>query len=79
VERAWELGIESEGEPVPAADRERIFKPYCRGNGERRARGSGLGLSICREIVERHGGEIGVVPLAAGNRFQFTLPAEPHE
>jgi len=79
VERAWELGVESEGEPVPAADRERIFEPYCRGNGERRARGSGLGLTICREIVERHGGEIGVVPLAAGNRFQFTLPAEPHE
>jgi signal transduction histidine kinase len=79
VAHAWQLGVESVGEPIPAADCERIFQPYCRGNGERRARGSGLGLSICREIVERHGGEIGVVPVAGGNRFQFTLPAEPRE
>jgi signal transduction histidine kinase len=77
--RAWQIGVESEGEPIPAADRERIFQPYRRGNGERRARGSGLGLAICHEIVERHGGELGVVPVARGNRFQFTLPAEPRE
>jgi signal transduction histidine kinase len=79
VTHGWQLGVESKGEPVPPADRERIFKPYCRGNGERRARGSGLGLSICREIVERHGGKLGVVPVEGGNRFQFTLPAEPPE
>ena len=77
--RAWQLGVESEGEPIPDADRERIFQPYRRGTGERRARGSGLGLSICREIVERHGGELGVMPVEGGNRFQFTLPAEPRE
>src|SRR3954447_24279869 len=77
--RAWQLGVESEGEAIPGADRERIFQPYRRGSGERRARGSGLGLAICHEIVERHGGELGVVPVTAGNRFQFTLPAEPPE
>jgi signal transduction histidine kinase len=79
VARAWRLSVESEGEPIPAADRGRIFEPYRRGNGERRARGSGLGLAICREIVERHGGELGVVPVEGGNRFQFTLPADPCE
>lgn len=79
VARAWQFGVESEGEPIPTADRERIFQPYRRGSGERRARGSGLGLSICREIVERHGGELGVVPVEGGNRFEFTLPAEPRE
>jgi signal transduction histidine kinase len=77
--RVWQVGVESEGEPIPAADRERIFQPYRRGTGERRARGSGLGLTICHEIVERHGGRLGVVPLAGGNRFQFTLPADTHE
>jgi signal transduction histidine kinase len=72
---AWRLAVESEGEPVPAEDRERIFQPYRRGSGERRARGSGLGLSICRDIVVRHGGEIGVAPGdGGGNRFFFTLP-----
>jgi signal transduction histidine kinase len=77
----WRVRIESEGEPIPPKDRERIFCPRVRGRGERRARGCGLGLTICREIVERHGGQIGVAPAegATGNCFAFTLPAEPRE
>ncbi|HEX2412747.1 MAG TPA: ATP-binding protein, partial [Solirubrobacteraceae bacterium] len=60
----------------PPEDRTRIFEPYQRVQGERRIRGAGLGLTICRRIVERHGGHIGVVPAAGGgNRFYFTLPA----
>jgi signal transduction histidine kinase len=75
ADRGWRIGIESDGEVIPAGDRERIFEPYRRGRGERRVRGSGLGLAICREIVGRHGGEVGVRPGAAGgNRFHFTLP-----
>jgi len=70
--------VESEGPAIPAADRERIFARYQRGRGERRARGAGLGLTICRHIVERHGGEIGVTAEASGvNSFYFTLPASP--
>ena len=45
-------------QPIPLQDRRRIFEPYQRGRGERRVRGGGLGLSICREIVERHGGQL---------------------
>lgn len=71
----WRLAVESEGPTIPPEDRRRIFEPYQRGRGERRARGAGLGLTICRRIVERHGGQIGVMPGAAGgNRFYFTLP-----
>lgn len=74
--RFWTVSIDSEGPTIPEADRERIFNPYQRGTGERRARGAGLGLAICRRIVERHGGTIGVVPApGGGNRFFFTLPA----
>ena len=62
--------------PFPATDRERIFRPYERGRDERRVRGGGLGLAICRQIVERHGGHIGVAPTEDGdNDFMFTLPA----
>jgi signal transduction histidine kinase len=72
----WRFHVDSEGPPIPAEDRERIFQPYHRGRGERRARGAGLGLAICRRIAERHGGTIGVtaVPGGDGNRFYFTLP-----
>jgi signal transduction histidine kinase len=74
--RIWHLSVESEGPTIPPEERERIFDPYQRGRGERRARGAGLGLAICRRIVERHGGHIGVTPgSTGGNRFFFTLPA----
>ena len=72
----WLFWVDSEGPTIPDEDRERIFQPYERGKGERRARGAGLGLAICRRIVERHGGAIGVIPAPnGGNRFYFTLPA----
>lgn len=71
--RYW---VDSEGPPIPAEDRERIFNSFQRGRDERRAHGAGLGLSICHRIVTRHGGEIGVMPAGDdGNRFYFTLPS----
>lgn len=74
---AWRISVASEGPPIPADDRERIFRPYERGRDERRARGAGLGLAICRRTVARHGGIIGVTPIPGrGNRFFFTLPAD---
>ena len=73
--RYWRIVVESDGPPISEGDCERIFAPYRRGQHERRIRGAGLGLAICRRIVERHGGRIGVFPLADGNRFWFTLPA----
>jgi signal transduction histidine kinase len=71
----WRLEVDSDGPPISEGDCERIFAPYRRGAHERRIRGAGLGLAICRRIVERHGGQIGVQPLEDGNRFWFTLPA----
>jgi signal transduction histidine kinase len=72
----WRISVTSQGPTIAAEDRERIFEPYQRGRGERRSRGTGLGLTICRRIVERHGGKIGVAPApGGGNRFHFTLPA----
>lgn len=72
----WRVLVESDGPPIPYEDRERIFEPFHRARTERRERGAGLGLTICRRIVERHGGTIGVVPAnGSGNRFFFTLPS----
>ncbi|MFB8798334.1 MAG: hybrid sensor histidine kinase/response regulator [Microcoleus sp.] len=53
----------------------RLFEPYTRGVGVSLRQGLGLGLYICRQIVEAHGGEIGVdSELGKGARFWLTLP-----
>jgi signal transduction histidine kinase len=71
----WRIIVTSEGTTVPREDRRRIFDPFRRGTRERRHHGTGLGLWICRSIVERHGGKIGVQPMRPrGNRFYFTIP-----
>jgi signal transduction histidine kinase len=72
----WTFAVQSVGPAIAEAGRERIFEPWERGPGERRARGAGLGLAIVRHIIERHGGHVGVTsPGDASNRFFFTLPA----
>jgi signal transduction histidine kinase len=72
----WHFDVFSAGPAIPPEERERIFRPFSRARGERRARGAGLGLTICRSIVERHGGTIGVHagPGDDGNCFTFSLP-----
>lgn len=65
------VSIEDEGPGVPPADRGRIFEPFWHATGSST---SGVGLSICRAIVEAHGGAISVEDGAAGARFVFTIP-----
>jgi signal transduction histidine kinase len=73
---AWRIAVRSEGPTIPVEDRQRIFEPFNRARTERRVRGAGLGLTISRRVVERHGGRIGVTPArGGGNVFYFTLPA----
>ena len=72
----WTFAVDSPGPAIPERDRQRIFEPWQRGWGERRSRGVGLGLAIVRQVVERHGGQVGVTsPTGSGNQFFFTLPA----
>jgi signal transduction histidine kinase len=71
-----ELGVADDGPGVPLADRERIFEPYVRAGEASRAGGLGLGLAICKRIVEAHGGTIRAEERSGGgSRFVFTLPA----
>jgi signal transduction histidine kinase len=65
------VSIEDTGTGISASDRERIFDPLF----TTKAAGMGMGLSICRSIIENHGGRIWVSAAAGrGAIFQFELP-----
>jgi signal transduction histidine kinase/HAMP domain-containing protein len=68
--------VEDEGPGVPEGERGVIFERFRRSTGEEPEPGGlGLGLWICKSIIERHGGTIGVARTAEGRtRFTATLP-----
>ncbi|MCB9138014.1 MAG: PAS domain S-box protein [Caldilineaceae bacterium] len=69
--------VADEGDGIRAEDREQIFERFARVNNHvQRTSSSGLGLAICRRIVETHGGRIWVESeIGEGSRFCFTLSA----
>jgi signal transduction histidine kinase len=74
------LVVEDDGPGVPAADRERVFERFVRldDSRERGSGGSGLGLSIVREVVQAHGGTVRLLPAPTGGcRVEVRLPAVP--
>jgi len=74
--RFVEVVVSDDGPGVAEEDRERIFEPYVRAGDGSRAGGLGLGLAICKRIVEAHGGAILMTGApGGGSRFSFTLPA----
>ncbi len=70
--KAVMLSVTDSGTGVPPAVAEALFQPFV----STKPAGMGMGLSICRSIVELHGGHIKYEPGAAGgSRFSFQLPA----
>jgi len=68
--------VADRGPGIPPADRQRVFERFHRSDAARSRPGSGLGLSIVREIVERHGGRVFVADRAGGGAIVgFVLPS----
>ena len=66
--------VRDSGPGLAPAVQENLFKPFY----TTKANGLGLGLSICRSIIERHGGRLWASPNAPkGAVFQLTLPVQP--
>jgi two-component system sensor histidine kinase KdpD len=67
-----EVFVDDEGTGIAPFERQRIFEAFRRGDG---SSSSGIGLAICKAIVEAHGGTITVSGAPGGGaRFLFTLP-----
>ena len=71
--------VTDDGPGLPTGREEALFEKFTRGERESATPGVGLGLAICRAIVEAHGGRIWVEAAAGaalnkGARFCFTLP-----
>lgn len=64
----------NQGPQVPAEHLERIFDKFYRITAADRVTGAGLGLSICKGIIEAHGGRIWAENITDGFAFNFTLP-----
>ena len=74
-ESCVEVVVEDEGPGIAACDAERVFEPYVQLRNGKAVEGLGLGLSICRRLVEAHGGTIRVDrSRSRGACFAFTLP-----
>ncbi len=73
-EGAVELAVSDTGPGIPPELRERIFEPFFTTKGGKG--GTGLGLAVCRSVVERHRGRIRVEsPVGGGSRFVVILPS----
>jgi signal transduction histidine kinase len=78
VEEDVRVAVRDTGRGVQLENRERVFEQYFReaGDGDSGRGGLGLGLFVCRELIERQGGRIWleVDESARGSCFEFTLP-----
>ena len=74
-----EIVVSDDGHGIPEPDRERVFERFTRLDDARTrdAGGSGLGLSIARELVRRSGGDIRLADAAPGLRATVSLPMDP--
>lgn len=74
---AVEIRVSDDGQGIPAEYREKVFGIFERlADGGVSSHGTGIGLTICRKIVEEIGGEIELVDGAGGANFRITLPEE---
>jgi signal transduction histidine kinase len=78
---AVEVSVSDTGIGIAPTDQEAVFEEFRQvGTAEKKAEGTGLGLTLCRKFVELHGGRIWVKSqVGVGSTFTFTIPVRRGE
>ncbi len=74
-----QINVSDEGPGIPIQNRERVFEAFLQLENipEQQGKGLGLGLAICKGLIEAHGGKIWIADAPVGTTMSFTLPIAP--
>jgi signal transduction histidine kinase len=73
-----EVSVSDTGVGIAPEDQQAVFEEFRQvGTAEKKAEGTGLGLTLCRKFIELHGGRIWVKSqVGVGSTFTFTIPVK---